>query len=142
MLEVRRWSSASVLRLWWFNGHHYLYMCRVRLMAGFRMTGATLDVLEVLLDSDGDLYGLKIALETGRPTGSVFPILARMEDHGWAVSEWENPHPASRGPRRRLYRLTPDGAVRAQEALAERRGRRTASFGVVSPKFRPSTGEA
>lgn len=107
-------------------------------MAGFRMTGATLDVLEVLLDSPGDLYGLKIARETGRPTGSVFPILARLEEHGWAVSEWENPHPASRGPRRRLYRLTSDGAERARTAVAERRGRRHANSGLT---LRPSTGE-
>lgn len=53
------------------------------------MSEATLDVLEVLLSGDEGLYGLKIARATGRPTGSVFPILARLEETGWATSEWE-----------------------------------------------------
>ena len=88
----------------------------------FRVTDATLDVLEVLLQDGDDLYGLKIANAAGRPTGSVFPILARLEDCGWATSEWEVGDPAERGPRRRFYRLSPDGLVQARQLLAQRRG--------------------
>ena len=66
---------------------------------GFRVTDATLDVLgEVLLDGDDELYGLKIAKAAGRPTGSVFPILGRLEQMGWVVSEWESSDPAARVP--------------------------------------------
>jgi PadR family transcriptional regulator, regulatory protein PadR len=89
---------------------------------GFRVTDATLDVLEVLLQDSDDLYGLKIAKAAGRPTGSVFPILARLEDCGWVTSQWEAGDPAARGPRRRFYRLSPDGLAQARQLLAQRRG--------------------
>lgn len=88
----------------------------------FRVTDATLDVLEVLLQDSDDLYGLKIAKAAGRPTGSVFPILARLEDCGWVTSEWEAGDPAARGPRRRFYRLSPDGLAQSRQLLVERRG--------------------
>jgi PadR family transcriptional regulator PadR len=91
-------------------------------MAGFRVTDATLDVLEVLLASDETLYGLKIAKQISRPTGSVFPILARLEEARWVESEWEANEQMARGPRRRFYRLTPDGLAGARSLVAERRG--------------------
>lgn len=88
----------------------------------FRITDATLDVLEMLLgQADEQLYGLKIAKAIGRPTGSVFPILARLEQFGWVISEWEPGDPATRGPRRRFYRLSPEGLADARSVLAERR---------------------
>ncbi|MEV4058197.1 helix-turn-helix transcriptional regulator [Amycolatopsis sp. NPDC049688] len=91
---------------------------------GFRVTEATLDVLEVLLGPDDDLYGLRIAKAIGRPTGSVFPILARLEQHGWVISEWESGDPTSRGARRRFYRLSPEGLADARALLSERRSAR------------------
>src|SRR5215469_15099195 len=87
----------------------------------FRVTDATLDVLEVLLGGDDELYGLKIAKAAGRPTGSVFPILARLEQAGWVTSEWESSDPAAKGPRRRFYRLTGVGSPSANELLTHRR---------------------
>src|SRR6202030_106399 len=86
-----------------------------------RLTAATLDVLEVLLSGDHELYGLKIAKAAGRPTGSVFPILARLEQIGWATSEWEAGDPAAKGPRRRFYRLSGAGQSKATALLNERR---------------------
>jgi DNA-binding PadR family transcriptional regulator len=100
----------------------YLYMCRVSLVPKFRVTDATLDVLEVLLTQDDTLYGLKIAKQTGRPTGSIFPILARLEEHNWVDSAWETAERPERGARRRLYRLNGEGAAHARELLKERRG--------------------
>jgi len=85
------------------------------------MTAATLSVLEVLLGSNDELYGLKIARAVGRPTGSIYPILARLEQIGWVESEWESGDPASRGPRRRFYRLSPAGLAGARAALHEHR---------------------
>ncbi|ATE56348.1 MULTISPECIES: PadR family transcriptional regulator [Actinosynnema] len=90
-----------------------------------RATNATLDVLEALLEPDQELYGLKIAKMIDRPTGSVFPILARLEDLGWVVSEWEQADPVSRGPRRRFYRLSPEGLAEARAMLDGRRTRRS-----------------
>jgi PadR family transcriptional regulator PadR len=88
-----------------------------------RITDATLDVLEVLLRPGDELYGFKIAQAIGRPTGSVFPILARLERAHWAESEWEKANDQSRqwGARRRFYRLSSEGKAWAQAVLAERR---------------------
>jgi len=87
-----------------------------------RITPATLDVLEVLLDDKAEHYGLAIARQAGLATGSTFPILARLERIGWATSYWEKADAASRGPRRRFYRLTPEGMAGAYAVIVERRG--------------------
>jgi DNA-binding PadR family transcriptional regulator len=87
-----------------------------------RITPATLDVLEVLLDEKAEHYGLAIAKKAGHATGSTFPILARLERIGWASSYWEEADAASRGPRRRFYRLTPEGMAGARALIVERRG--------------------
>lgn len=91
-------------------------------MPPFRVTPATLDVLEALLGPDDELYGLKIAQNAELKTGSVYPILARLEDAGWVESHWELDEPSARGPRRRFYRLNPDGLGAARALLLERRG--------------------
>ena len=95
-----------------------------------RVTEPTIEVLQVLLSSHGPVWGLRIAKETGRPTGTVYPILARLEALGWVTGEWEDA-PERSGPRRRLYRIT-DGAVAlAAETVASRR--RTAPRAVSRP---------
>ncbi|MEH6373574.1 PadR family transcriptional regulator [Streptomyces sp. KLMMK] len=99
-------------------------------MAEPKMTRTTLDVLSVLVTQDQELYGLKIAQATGVLTGTIYPILARLEQAGWVTSEWESgEEPDSRGPRRRFYRLTPNGLQRAQSALQRAASRRTAAPG-------------
>jgi PadR family transcriptional regulator, regulatory protein PadR len=87
-----------------------------------RVTNATLDVLEALMGPDEELYGLKIAQNAGRKVGSVYPILARLEEAGWVESAWEREERGKRGPRRRFYRFTPEGLGAARALLAERRG--------------------
>jgi PadR family transcriptional regulator PadR len=118
----------------------YLYTSSVSAVVGRpRFTDATLDVLEVLLSEDDELYGLKIAKAIARPTGSVFPILARLEQLGWLVSEWEDTEPTARGPRRRFYRLSPDGRAEARTVLTERRTVRRVPPAGFSPVLRPGT---
>lgn len=87
-----------------------------------RVTPATLDVLEALMGPDDELYGLKIAQNAGLKTGSVYPILARLEEAGWVESSWERGERGDRGPRRRFYRLSPGGLCAARALLIERRG--------------------
>ncbi len=87
-----------------------------------RVTAATLDVLEALMGPDDELYGLRIARIAGRKTGSVYPILARLEDAGWVESFWEREDRGDRGPRRRFYRFSPGGLGAARALLTERRG--------------------
>jgi len=85
---------------------------------------------------DEELYGLKIARKAGRKTGSVYPILARLEAEGWVESRWERDDRDDRGPRRRFYRLSPDGLTAARALLIKNRGvisQRTEE-GVPSPR--------
>ncbi|MFD0788256.1 PadR family transcriptional regulator, partial [Micromonospora azadirachtae] len=77
-----------------------------------RIGGATIDVLRVLVDSDRPRWGLEIIKLTGRPSGSVYPLLERLERNGWVTSHWEETE--RRGPRRRMYELTADGALAAR----------------------------
>jgi PadR family transcriptional regulator len=84
------------------------------------MTVQTLAVLRVFLDHPlQQHYGLEISKAAGLPSGSLYPMLANLERMGWVTSDWEqvDQHEAGR-PRRRYYQLTPDGAARAEEALA------------------------
>jgi len=90
-----------------------------------RMTIPTQLVLRTLLvDPSRELYGVEIGAAAGLPSGTVHPILARLETVGWLVSRWEDIDPRAEGPRaegrpaRRYYRLTPDGIELARTALA------------------------
>ncbi len=106
-----------------------------------RVTPATLDVLEALMGPDEELYGLKIAQNAGRKAGSVYPILARLEEAGWVQSSWEREERDERGPRRRFYRLDPGGLAAARALLIERRGtvRQRTGKGVPVPSPNPVT---
>jgi DNA-binding PadR family transcriptional regulator len=84
------------------------------------MTLTTQLVLRALLEHPArELYGLEICAEAGLPSGTIHPILARLEKADWLESRWEDADPREQGrPRRRYYRLNPDGAERARAALA------------------------
>ncbi len=90
-------------------------------MTSPRMTKATQLVLRALLvEPDQDLYGLEIGEAAGLPSGTVHPILARLEGVGWLVSQWEDVDPATAGrPARRYYRLTGTGVDEARAALTK-----------------------
>ncbi|MGW5254015.1 PadR family transcriptional regulator [Streptomyces sp. NPDC004012] len=103
-----------------------------------KMTKATLEVLDVLYQGPEKLYGLKIAQGTGLMTGTVYPILARLEKAGWVTSAWETDEgPDVRGARRRFYQLTPMGREQARAALKERSAREA-----QTAHRRPQTGLA
>ena len=86
-----------------------------------RMTIPTQRVLAALLDdSERELYGLEIGEAAELRSGTVHPILARLEGVGWLASRWEEIDPQIAGrPARRYYRLTADGVVAARAALAQ-----------------------
>lgn len=86
-----------------------------------RMTLQMQLVLHALLaDPGAERYGLQLCAETGLPSGTIYPIVARLEQVGWVESNWEDParHVAEGRPRRRYYRLTGEGALQARDALA------------------------
>ena len=85
------------------------------------MTLQTLKVLRSFLNQPRECFaGSEISKQTGMLSGTVYPILLRLEQAGWLESEWETADPVllSR-PRRRLYRLTGLGIGRASAALDE-----------------------
>lgn len=84
------------------------------------MTLTTQLVLRALLEEPSkEMYGLEICSKAGLPSGTIHPILARLEKAEWLESRWEEVDPREKGrPRRRYYRLSKDGAVRARAALA------------------------
>jgi len=87
------------------------------------MTPATVDVLRILLEDDEAVWGLLVVRRTGRPAGSVYPILERLEGAGWVGSSWEADSERT-GPRRRLYELSADGVAAARAAVERFEGQR------------------
>ncbi len=88
--------------------------------SGPRMTLPTQLVLRAMLaEPTQEMYGLQIGQTAELPSGTIHPILARLESCGWLKSRWEDIDPAKEGrPRRRYYRLSADGAEFARTALA------------------------
>src|SRR3954467_7090975 len=101
------------------------------------MTIPTQLVLGALLEDPGvELYGVEIGGAAGLPSGTVHPILVRLEGVGWLQSRWEDIDPRAEGrPPRRYYRLPADGARAAQAALA--RAHRPS----LARRLRPQLGE-
>ena len=84
------------------------------------MTLSTQLVLRAMLaEPTQEMYGLQIGQAAELPSGTIHPILARLEGCGWLESRWEDIDPAEEGrPRRRYYRLNAEGAECARTALA------------------------
>lgn len=84
------------------------------------MTMPTQLVLRALLaDPKAELYGVQIGDAAGLMSGTVHPILARLEAIGWVESHWEDVDPAEAGrPARRYYQITAAGADQARAELA------------------------
>jgi PadR family transcriptional regulator PadR len=85
-----------------------------------RMTLQTQIILELFLhDPERELYGLQICEEAGLATGTIHPILARLERVGWLKSRWEQIDPRVEGRRpRRYYEINPNSIAKIQAALA------------------------
>lgn len=83
-----------------------------------RVTNATLDVLRALRALGPMAWGLQIVKVTGRPPGTVYPVLERLERAGWVTSAWEADD-SRPGPRRRLYQFTQEGNAAAVDLLTQ-----------------------
>jgi DNA-binding PadR family transcriptional regulator len=97
---------------------------------GSRQTRA---LLQALLDNASEWhYGYDLSRRTGLKSGTLYPILVRLEAQGWLDARWaEDPAPGK--PRRHLYRLTARGCEQAEELLAEH------PSGLPSPRAVPSS---
>ncbi len=77
-----------------------------------------------MLSSRRCWYGLELANHLNIGNASVYVVLDRLEESGWLQSAWEEVDPVAKGrPRRRLYKLTPEGASRGREMVAGYRPR-------------------
>ena len=64
--------------------------------------------------------GAEISKALDLSSGTMYPLLGRLEKNGWVSSEWEVIDQAAAGrPRRRFYKLTGLGQTSANKALAE-----------------------
>jgi PadR family transcriptional regulator, regulatory protein PadR len=75
-----------------------------------RLTTPTRLVLDVLMVADPDdlPWGYRICEDAGLGSGTVYPILERLEQAGWIAGHWETGQPSDR-PRRHFYTLTDTG---------------------------------
>lgn len=93
-----------------------------RVSSRLRLTPALRDVIEQLSDAPDEVWGMLLSSRSGRPTGTVYPILDRLERECYVRSHWE-PENGRSGPRRRLYVLTNTGRAWAAEQLARQKDR-------------------
>ena len=98
--------------------------------ANVRTSKQTLKLLGALTaKAENWHYGYALSRETGLLSGTLYPILMRLEERGWLETQWESPQEMAekRGgrPPRHMYRLTSGGRAWATEALsaAARRGK-------------------
>lgn len=86
-----------------------------------RLTYPTALVLQALLQ--GHHHGFDIMDATGLPSGTVYPILRRLDAEGYVRSHWEKEGVARREqrPPRRYYELTASGRGAAVDARSRYR---------------------
>lgn len=72
-----------------------------------RLTPHVYAVLCIFLEEPASLrHGYELVKRTGLPSGTLYPILLRLERERLIASRWDESE--KRGPRRRLYRLADD----------------------------------
>lgn len=74
-----------------------------------------------MLDAPSDeTYGFALYKATGLPSGTIYPILRRLEDRGLVTAREQVIDAEARRPRQRVYyRLTSEGRRVAREATQE-----------------------
>lgn len=85
-------------------------------------------LLSVLADAGGRWsYGYELASLTGIRSGTLYPLLIRLEGQGYLEAEWQQPAASGRPPRH-AYRLTAAGLALARSE-AEGSDRNAAAAG-------------
>jgi hypothetical protein len=85
------------------------------------LTPRMADVIRVFLQNPAERrYGFGLMRATGLPSGTLYPILAKFERHGWLTVGTEDIDPKEEGrPRRRFYVITAPAWAAAEEQLYE-----------------------
>lgn len=67
-----------------------------------------------------ELSGAEIGRATKLASGTLYPLLIRLENAGWLQSRWEREDPRDLGrPRKRFYEITALGAQIARTTFRE-----------------------
>jgi PadR family transcriptional regulator, regulatory protein PadR len=105
-----------------------------------KLTGPLERVLHVLLDDTAvPRYGYDLMKAARLPSGTLYPMLARLQAEGLVTSEWEpQPQDASGRPPRKYYQLTGEGIRVARLELAQA----SSTPHRASVTRRPATGSA
>lgn len=74
---------------------------------------------ELIREPETWRHGYSLARATGLFSGTLYPLLVRLERDGFLESRWEAAEQPNR-PRRHQYRLTGDGLALARDVIAER----------------------
>jgi PadR family transcriptional regulator, regulatory protein PadR len=86
-----------------------------------RISPQTLALLDALLHQPASWHhGYALSQQTGLASGTLYPILMRLEKLRWLETSWEKPGNAGR-PARHLYRLTSEARAWARDELADAR---------------------
>jgi PadR family transcriptional regulator, regulatory protein PadR len=85
-----------------------------------RLTGQLERVLRVFLDDPAaPRYGYDLMKAARLSSGTLYPMLARLQDEGLVTSRWERqPADGTGRPPRKYYQLTAEGARTARAELA------------------------
>jgi PadR family transcriptional regulator, regulatory protein PadR len=86
------------------------------MLVNLRISPQTVQVLADFLQQPKDWkYGYDISRNTGLKSGTLYPILMRLAEHGMLATRWEPSEPGK--PPRHMYRLTADGLRDAREQI-------------------------
>ena len=102
-----------------------------------KLTGPLERVLRVLTaDPSAQHYGYDLMKAARLPSGTLYPMLARLQQEGLVQSEWEAHREDAGGrPPRKYYRLTAEGVrvARLELAHASAQARRAAQGTAARP---------
>lgn len=88
-----------------------------------RISPQTLHLLDAFLERPSEWrHGYALSQLTGIASGTLYPILMRLEKLRWLETRWEEPKGGR--PPRHLYRLTSQARAWAREELRDARARK------------------
>ncbi len=96
-----------------------------------KLTGPLERVLRAFLaDPAAPRYGYDLMKASGLPSGTLYPMLSRLQDQGLVSSAWEPPGGDGSGrPARRYYWLTDEGIETGRQELARASASRAGARG-------------
>jgi PadR family transcriptional regulator, regulatory protein PadR len=86
-----------------------------------KLTVPFLKTITVFINSPSRQYsGADICRETKLFSGTVYPLLYKLEEKGWIKGAWEEIDPHKEGrPKKRLYQITSSGVVHGRKLVTE-----------------------